>query len=144
MKKVLVLVITVAVLYQLADKNPVLFRQTVEQETSSNDVLQRAYNNKKSNLQVGGSGSVSRILPDDRKGSRHQKFILRLSNGQHILIVHNIDLARRINKLSIGDTVEFFGEYEWNDKGGLIHWTHHDPAGRHVDGWLKHDGSVYQ
>jgi hypothetical protein len=25
-----------------------------------------------------------------------------------------------------------------------LHWTHHDPAGRHVAGWLKHGDRVYQ
>ena len=39
---------------------------------------------------------------------------------------------------------QFGGEYEWNEKGGIIHWTHHDPAGRHADGWLKHNNRIYQ
>ena len=63
-------------------------------------------------------GQVSRILPDDNKGSRHQKFLLRLATGQTILIAHNIDLAQRVGGLQEGGTVEFFGEYEWNQKGG--------------------------
>ncbi|MFN9385947.1 MAG: DUF3465 domain-containing protein [Cyanobacteriota bacterium] len=25
-----------------------------------------------------------------------------------------------------------------------MHWTHHDPDGNHVAGWLKHNGIVYQ
>jgi len=32
----------------------------------------------------------------------------------------------------------------WNSKGGVVHWTHRDPAGRHVDGWLEHNGSRVQ
>ena len=44
----------------------------------------------------------------------------------------------------VGDTVSFFGEYEWNSKGGVIHWTHHDPARQHVAGWLKHEGRTYE
>jgi hypothetical protein len=60
------------------------------------------------------------------------------------LIAHNIDIAQRINNLTIGDTIYFSGEYVWNEKGGLVHWTHHDPRGRHESGWLKHNGTTYQ
>jgi len=59
------------------------------------------------------------------------------------LISHNIDLAPKINGLSLNDQIEFFGEYEWNDKGGVIHWTHHDPNGIHVAGWLFHNNFIY-
>lgn len=106
--------------------------------------LADAVSNQLSDTQVEGRGTVSRILPDDREGSRHQRFLLRLPQGQTVLVAHNIDLAPRINALREGDTVAFYGEYEWNSKGGLIHWTHHDPAGRHVDGWLRHQGRTYQ
>jgi hypothetical protein len=97
-----------------------------------------------SNTQVQGTGVVSRILPDDNDGSRHQRFILRLQSGQTLLVAHNIDLAPRIDDLKEGDTVEYSGEYAWNSKGGVVHWTHRDPSGQHVAGWLKHDGRVFQ
>jgi len=98
----------------------------------------------RSGQQVRGQGTVSRILSDDTDGSRHQRFILRLASGRTLLIAHNIDLAPRINSLRTGDTVSFYGEYEWNDRGGVIHWTHHDPQGRHAAGWLEHKGQRYQ
>lgn len=110
----------------------------------ADQILGEAYKNRRSDVQVKGSGTVSKLLPDDNQGSRHQKFILRLSSGQTLLVAHNIDLAPRINALEEGDRVEFFGEYEWNSRGGVIHWTHHDPSGRHVGGWLKHNGRTYQ
>lgn len=91
-----------------------------------------------------GSGSVVRILPDDNDGSRHQRFILRLASGRTLLIAHNIDLAPRIGGIREGDRVEFYGEYRSNDRGGVIHWTHHDPQGRHPGGWLRHRGRTYQ
>ena len=87
---------------------------------------------------------VQRILPDDNEGSRHQRFILKLSSGQTLLIAHNVDLAPRIPDLQPGDEVNFQGEYDWNPEGGVIHWTHHDPAGQHPDGWLKHKGNTYR
>jgi len=46
--------------------------------------------------------------------------------------------------LQLGDTVSFYGEYVWNEKGGVIHWTHHDPAGKHKTGWVRHNGERYQ
>jgi hypothetical protein len=43
-----------------------------------------------------------------------------------------------------GEMIEFYGEYEWNDKGGVIHWTHHDPKGKHAGGWLRYQGKLYR
>ena len=114
-------------------------------ETLDDDqLLSEAFNNRESGLHVGGSGRVIRILSDDNEGSRHQKFIIKLGSGQTLLISHNIDIAPRINSISTGDQIEFYGEYEWNDKGGVVHWTHHDPDGSHEDGWLRHAGRIYQ
>jgi hypothetical protein len=99
--------------------------------------------------EVTGNGTVIKILADDNKaggdnGSRHQRFILRLPSGQTVLVVHNIDLAPRLELISEGDTIVFKGIYIRNNKGGLIHWTHRDPDGRHEDGWLKRNGKIYQ
>lgn len=107
-------------------------------------LLAQAYQQRWNNYQMGGIARVSRLLPDDNDGSRHQKFIIQTAQGQTVLIAHNIDLAPRIPALQVGDIIEFYGEYEWNEKGGVIHWTHHDPANRHAHGWLKHNGAVYQ
>ena len=113
-------------------------------QANSVEILKKAFENKTSNLQVQSQGIVIKTLPDDNQGSRHQRFLLKLSSGQTLLIAHNIDLAPRIPNLKVGDTVAFYGEYEWNAKGGVIHWTHHDPQKRHPNGWLKHQGKIYQ
>ncbi|MGZ4955632.1 MAG: DUF3465 domain-containing protein [Methylobacter sp.] len=52
--------------------------------------------------------------------------------------------APRINSLREGDSIQFYGEYEWNNKGGVVHWTHRDPNGSHQAGWLQHQGKRYQ
>lgn len=93
---------------------------------------------------VEGEGRVIRLLADDNEGSRHQKFLIEIEDGQTLLFAHNIDLAPRIAGLTVGDTIQFLGEYEYNEKGGLVHWTHFDPEGQHVDGWIKHNGKTYQ
>lgn len=106
--------------------------------------LQNAYNHHQSDVQVQGVGTVVRILRDDNKGIRHQKFILKLSSGQTVLVAHNIDIAPKLDSISVGDQVQFYGEYEWNKKGGVVHWTHKDPRGYHIAGWLKFKGKTYQ
>lgn len=111
---------------------------------ANDQVLKQAYQSQQSDVQVRGSGVVIRVLRDDNVGSRHQKFILKLESRQTLLVAHNIDLAPRVANLNVGDRIEFNGEYEWNSKGGVLHWTHHDPQGRHEGGWLKHNGRTYQ
>ena len=104
---------------------------------SDEAMIERAFKNRQSDLQVGGSGLVLKVLPDDNEGSRHQRFILRLASGQTLLVAHNIDIGRRLDPLSEGERVYFYGEYEWNEKGGIVHWTHQDPTGRHIEGWVR-------
>jgi hypothetical protein len=110
----------------------------------AHSALATAYQNQQSNVQVQGSGRVTKVLADDNDGSRHQRFLVRLASGQTLLIAHNIDLASRVASIEEDDSVEFYGEYEWNPKGGVVHWTHRDPERRHVDGWIKLNGRTYQ
>ncbi|MBJ9984645.1 DUF3465 domain-containing protein [Acinetobacter sp. S40] len=128
-------------------QNQIVLGQSQTDLTQAQKGLQAistAFAQHRSNVQVVASGKVKAILPDDKDGSRHQKFILSLGNGLTVLVAHNIDLASRIEHLEKGDLVEFNGEYEYNPKGGVIHWTHRDPKGNHEDGWLKHNGKIYQ
>ena len=91
-----------------------------------------------------GFGKVYRLLPDDNEGTTHQRFLLRLDDGSSLLVAHNTSLAPRLNGLKPGDVVEFCGEFVDNDRGGLVHWTHRDPRGRHAAGWLRHNGKIYE
>jgi hypothetical protein len=105
--------------------------------------IKEAFLKGKSDLWVTSQGRVVKVLIDDNDGSRHQRFLLKLSNGHTVLIAHNIDLAPRVPDIKMGDMVTFYGEYKWNNKGGVIHWTHHDPSGRKTGGWLMHMGKKY-
>jgi len=145
MKKLFIALVIIGIgIYAYIQNNPAVVSSFTEENAQNDQVITDAYQNRLSDIQVRGSGKVSRVLRDDNEGSRHQRFILRLSSGQTLLIAHNIDLAPKINTLQNGDVVQFYGEYEWNSKGGVVHWTHHDPSGRHVGGWLKHDGHKYE
>lgn len=139
------LVLLVACSEDSASSPPASFEQGDTSSTGNSDeTIAHLYRDKQSDVQVEGSGTVVRILSDDTEGSQHQKFILELASGQTILIAHNIDLAPRLDGLAEGDTVEFNGVYEYSDEGGTVHWTHKDPDGSHVDGWLSWNGQLYQ
>jgi hypothetical protein len=106
--------------------------------------IQQAFDSHTPHAQVQSTGQIIKLLSDDNDGTRHQRFIIRLNNGLTLLIAHNIDIAPKIPNLTVGDMIAFNGQYEWNDKGGVVHWTHHDPKGQHVAGWLNYQGHQYQ
>lgn len=117
---------------------------TTPAAVDGDQVFATAFDQQQSGLQVDGAGTVTLILSDDDEGGRHQRFVVALASGQTLLIAHNIDIAPRVLDLGEGDAIEFKGVYEWNDEGGVVHWTHHDPDGQHENGWIEHDGKVYR
>ena len=110
---------------------------------SADNTVQLAYATQRSGVWLETSGRVMRVLRDDNEGSRHQKFILELDDGHSVLVAHNVDLARRIPARQ-GLSLTLRGRYEWNDRGGVIHWTHHDPEGREQGGWIDVDEVRYE
>ncbi len=105
--------------------------------------LQAAYEAGQSGVMVEATGRIKKVLPDDRDGDRHQKFILDIDRRHTVLVSHNIDLAPRA-PVQEGDTVTVFGQYEWSEPGGVLHWTHRDPQGRRRGGWIRHNGQTYE
>lgn len=105
--------------------------------------LARAVAQKRSKVWVESSGRIVHLLKDDRDPPRHQRCLVDVLDGHTIKISHNIDLAPRVPWRK-GQRIAFRGRFEWNDKGGVVHWTHHDPKGRIEGGWLEVDGQRYR
>ncbi len=112
-------------------------------DDSTNATLEQAFAAKKSGVQVSGRGVVIKLLASDTHGNQHQKFLVKINPKQTLLFAHNIDLAARI-PLQVGDEITFSGEYVYNPKGGVMHWTHRDPHGHHPAGWVMLHGAKYQ
>ena len=124
-------------------------QQTAVQSTTttpSDDLaaIAHAFKYQHNGIFVQGSGFVGRVLDDDLAPPRHQKFLVRLANGQTLLIAHNIDIASRIDDLKTSDYIAFRGQYEWSEKGGTVHMTHRDPSGRFSGGWIEYNGKRYE
>jgi hypothetical protein len=113
--------------------------------TTDNAAVERAYAEKRSTVEVTAQGVVTSVLTDDSGPSGvHQRFIIRLaSSTQTVLVDNNVTIGQRAPVLS-GSDVLVHGEYVWNDQGGLIHFTHHDPDRSHEAGWIEVGGLRYQ
>ena len=118
---------------------------TATTTTSDNAALREAMESERSGVMLTVVAEVLKALPDDNDGSRHQRFLLRIEDAPYatLLVAHNIDLAARV-PLRAGDEVTVRGQYEWNEKGGVVHWTHHDPGDRREGGWILHKGDRYE
>ena len=82
------------------------------------------------------------LLSDDDDGEWHQRLILDAGGNQTLLIAHNLDVADRV-PVSLGDRLSVRGIFEWNDLGGLVHWTHRDPMGIEDGGYIEHRNKLY-
>jgi hypothetical protein len=87
-------------------------------------------------------GTVARILMDDKEDQRNQKFTIRLTNGQMVLVIHDQEAAGRV-PVSVGDTVLVRGEYVWTETGGTLRHTQRDYSARRLHGWIDHQGERY-
>jgi hypothetical protein len=87
------------------------------------------------------SGRVSRNLSDSNGKYEHQRFIVTCPSGQTVLIVNDVSIGKRA-PVAPGDEVAVHGRYFYNAQGGLIDFTHHDPAGG-TGGWILYGGKVY-
>jgi hypothetical protein len=85
--------------------------------------------------------NVTRVLGIRRSYSGAHEGFLIAANGQRIKIEDNVDITGPI-VLRRGDAVSLLGQYECDD--GVIHWTHHDPRGRHPAGYIEVNGQRYQ
>jgi hypothetical protein len=86
------------------------------------------------------TGRVARLLPDSYGRFQHQRFILRCSSGQTILIENDISIGRRV-PVHTGDVVVVRGQYIWNAQGGLLHFTHQGGPGE--GGWILYRSRLY-
>jgi hypothetical protein len=113
--------------------------------TADNAAVQNDYAARRSAVEVTAEGVVTSVLADDTGPSGpHQRFIIRLAGAtQTVLIDNNVTVGQRV-PIATSDDVTVHGEYIWNDQGGLIHYTHHDPAPGHEGGWIDRNCVRYQ
>lgn len=105
-----------------------------------------AYSASRSHVEVVADGTVTRVL-GTRPGrvSPHEGFLLSLGSGCKLVVrvEANTDFTGAI-PITAGQHVSVKGEYEYYSLGGVIHWTHRDPRGRHEGGYIEAGGQTYE
>jgi hypothetical protein len=106
-----------------------------------NAAVYEAWRAQRSQVEVTASGSVAHLLGLRRGPSGlHEGFLLHLrgaaGHGLTVRVEDNVDITGEI-PLAEGDEVEVRGEYVYDSRGGLIHYTHHDPRGRRPTGYVR-------
>ncbi len=95
------------------------------------------------NTEVTGKVRVYKLLREDDEGLKHERFLVMLSDGTTVLVAHSLDKAPPV-PVSPEDEIIIHGEYVWNAKGGVIHWTHHSDTPKHEGGWIDFKGKRYE
>jgi Protein of unknown function (DUF3465) len=75
--------------------------------------------------------------------SEHEAFRVRCDDGAKVEIVDNVDIAPPV-PVNPGDRIVVQGELvPRGSHGPLVHYTHHDPQGTHVGGFIDWNGRRY-
>ena len=104
-----------------------------------------AYSAGRSHVEVVADGTVTRVFGvQPGRVSPHEGFLFRLASGCDVVVrvEVNTDFTGSI-PLAAGERVTVKGEYEYYPLGGVVHWTHRDPRGRHEGGYVDAGGHVY-
>ena len=96
--------------------------------------------------EVQWSGTVTSV-PTFFRGSRtraiHEQFDVRRDDGATFRVIDNVDIAPRVPVVP-GDRITVHGELVHDaHRRPIVHWTHHDPRGRHESGWIERAGQRY-
>ena len=87
--------------------------------------------------------SAPRFFYGSRTHAMHEAFNVRADDGRALEIVDNLGLAPRC-PVTPGDRITVKGEFVPDGSHGpMVHWTHHDPARRHQDGYIEFNGQRY-
>jgi Protein of unknown function (DUF3465) len=110
-----------------------------------NTAVCHAFTSGTSHVEVTAQGTVVRAFGVQAgRESPHEGFLMRLSSDCTVVVrvEANVDFTGTF-ALRPGQTVIVRGEYEYYAMGGVIHWTHHDPRGRHAGGFIQVDGHQF-
>ncbi|HTU80705.1 MAG TPA: DUF3465 domain-containing protein [Candidatus Acidoferrales bacterium] len=122
------------------------------QESADDGAVCTAYRQGASHVEVIADGTVTRVLgiapghPSAEFGmtSPHEGFLMRLASGCDLIVRVEANTGfTNAFPLSGGESVTVKGEYEFYPRGGVIHWTHRDPRGRHAGGYVEAGGKFY-
>ena len=114
----------------------------VDEKASDNDIIRAVNDRRRVNYVEGGSMTVTRVLPDDDDGRKHQKWMVRLSNGKTLQAVYNSDMCPEV-PIKVGDVIAMGGMFLWTNSGPMLHWLHHDPRANRPDGYVYVNGNYY-
>jgi hypothetical protein len=114
---------------------------------AGNAAVYQSWAQQRSKVEVTASGSVAKVLGTRRGPSGvHTGFLLHLrgseGRGLTVRVEDNVDLTGPI-PIRAGDDVEVRGEYIYDPRGGLIHYTHRDPRGRRAGGYVRIGNRMY-
>lgn len=104
------------------------------------DAAVNACNGGAAFAEVRAAGTVMRVLgARESRSGVHEGFFFR-SGARALRVEDNAGITGPI-PLRPGEPITVQGQYECDD--GVIHWTHHDPAGRHTAGFVEAGGRMY-